>query len=429
MDFKLMHPSDQLVLIMERIYKYGMTTTSGGNLSIRDDNGDIWITPSAVDKGSLKPRDIVCVKADGSIEGLHKPSSEYPFHKAIYTNRPDIKAIVHAHPPALVSFSIVRQVPDTRIIPQAYHVCGPVGYARYELPGSEKLGDNIADIFKQGFNAILMENHGTVVGGISLNDAFQRFETLEFCASMIIQGSAIGEVQTLNEEQIDLFKMKDNLLPELEQVHHSSIEMAFRKQIRDIVVRAYDQRLMISTYGTVSARLDHDTFLITPYGLDRKYISLADIVLIQEGKQEKGKTPSRSVKLHQKIYDNHPDINCIITAQSPHATAYCITSQKFDTRTIPESYILLRDIPLIPFGSQYKKGNKISRALSKDTPILLLQNDALLVTGGSILETFDRLEVAEFSARSLTLSASIGHLVPINEQEIEDLKKKFLADK
>lgn len=85
----LVHPRDQITLIISRIYKRGMTTTSGGNISIIDNNGDIWVTPSAVDKGSLSPSDIVCVKKDGTIVGKHKPSSEFPFHKAIYEVRPD----------------------------------------------------------------------------------------------------------------------------------------------------------------------------------------------------------------------------------------------------------------------------------------------------------------------------------------------------
>ena len=136
MKFSLLHPREQLVTIMERIYGYGMTTTSGGNLSILDENGDLWITPAGIDKGNLKPQDIICVKPDGTMVGPHKPSSEYPFHRAIYEKRPDFRAIVHAHPPALVSFSIARKIPKTDIIPQAHAVCGEVGYAPYRLPGS-----------------------------------------------------------------------------------------------------------------------------------------------------------------------------------------------------------------------------------------------------------------------------------------------------
>ena len=112
---EFIHPKDQIVDIMRRIYGYGMTTTSGGNLSILDSEGNIWISPGGVDKGSLTRDDIVRIKPDGTIEGRHKPSSEYPFHKALYSMRPDVKAILHAHPPALVSFSVAGKIPETSI--------------------------------------------------------------------------------------------------------------------------------------------------------------------------------------------------------------------------------------------------------------------------------------------------------------------------
>ena len=113
----MLHPADQIVMIMNRIYYYGMTTTSGGNLSIRDSEGTVWISPSGIDKGSLRREDIMQIKPDGTIVGIHRPSSEYPFHLAIYKKRPDLKAVLHAHPPALVAFSLLRKIPDTSIIP------------------------------------------------------------------------------------------------------------------------------------------------------------------------------------------------------------------------------------------------------------------------------------------------------------------------
>ena len=90
MRFEMLHPADQLVMMLDRIYHYGMTTTSGGNLSVLDDNGDIWITPSGIDKGSLTRRDIMQVKPDGTVIGPHTPSVELPFHRHIYKLRPDI---------------------------------------------------------------------------------------------------------------------------------------------------------------------------------------------------------------------------------------------------------------------------------------------------------------------------------------------------
>ena len=94
MNFDTLHPADQLVMLMDRIYSYGMTTTSGGNLSILDDNGDIWITPGGIDKGTLTRADIIQVKPDGTVIGIHKPSSEFPVHERIYRARPDIKGIL-----------------------------------------------------------------------------------------------------------------------------------------------------------------------------------------------------------------------------------------------------------------------------------------------------------------------------------------------
>jgi L-fuculose-phosphate aldolase len=102
---------DEILQAMERIYRYRMTTTSGGNLSICDANGDVWITPAQVDMGSLRREDIVCVRSGGTVEGVRRPSSELPLHQEIYRRRPDVQGIVHAHPVALVAFSLVHQVP------------------------------------------------------------------------------------------------------------------------------------------------------------------------------------------------------------------------------------------------------------------------------------------------------------------------------
>ncbi len=135
---------------MQRIYRYRMTTTSGGNLSIRDDNGDIWITPARVDKGTLRRDDMVCVHPDGTVTGAHRPSSEFPFHRAIYEARPDLGGIVHAHSVALVAFSITGSVPDTRLFHKARSVCGQPGFAPYALPGSQALADSIVQLVRPG---------------------------------------------------------------------------------------------------------------------------------------------------------------------------------------------------------------------------------------------------------------------------------------
>ncbi len=96
-NLKTDHPQELIALILDKIYKTGNTTTSGGNISIRDEQGNIWITPTGIDKGTLTEKDINCVRTDSTIEGLHKPSSEYPFHIGIFNKRADINAIIHDH--------------------------------------------------------------------------------------------------------------------------------------------------------------------------------------------------------------------------------------------------------------------------------------------------------------------------------------------
>lgn len=287
MNIQYLHPSDQIVMMMERIYSYGMTTTSGGNLSIVDENGDMWITPASVDKGELTRHDIVCVKADGTIVGKHRPSSEYPFHKLIYEQRPDLKAVVHAHPPALVAFSIVRQIPNVSLLPHDYRVCGTVGMATYGLPGSMELGNNIAAVFASGINTVMLENHGVVVGGKTLFQAFQRFETLEYCGRLEINARRIGTPSELISN-VDIVALE----PELEEFTPATIsseEREARREMCKLIHRSYEQQLFTSTQGTFSQRLSDGSIITTPYNMDRKYLQPEDLVRIKDGKREAGK--------------------------------------------------------------------------------------------------------------------------------------------
>ncbi|MDR2139712.1 MAG: class II aldolase/adducin family protein [Tannerella sp.] len=427
LDTKLMHPADQISVVISRIYRSGMTTTSGGNISIMDENGDIWITPAAVDKGSLTAKDIVCVKADGSVVGSHRPSSEFPFHRAIYETRPQMKAVIHAHPPALVSFSITGQIPDTNIIPQARSICGKIGFAPYDVPGSQNLGDKIAGEFArhQDYRAVIMENHGVVLCGEDMMDAYQRFETLEFCARTLINAKILGEPTCLTDRQIEQHEQAIPMdFPCFMGVTYPSDERAIRSEIVTIVRRACDQGLMISSYGTVSVRWRGNDFLITPPGIPRWDIEPYNIVQIKNGMVEAGKIPSRSVALHQAIYQANPKINSIILTQPPHLMGFCTSGVKINVRTIPESWIFLKDIPTVQFAMQYERNTEIAEML-KNIPAILLANDSFIVTGDGLLQTFDRLEVAEFSAKSLIMAKAIGELSPISDEEVEDLRVAF----
>jgi L-fuculose-phosphate aldolase len=453
--FSLLHPRQAIVETIERIYRYRMTTTSGGNISVLDEAGDVWVTPARVDKGSLRPTDVVRVRPGGEAEGLHKPSSEFPFHRMIYAERPDVRAVVHAHPVALVAFSICGRSPDPTLFPQAWDVCGAVGFAPYALPGSDKLGQNVAAVFATGVNCVMLENHGVVVGGRTLAEAFARFETLEFTAKTAIKAARLGTVRGLTPAQLELSRKPRAVAGTFEPGEPTSAEREARQAVAEFVRRAYRQRLMTCAEGSFSARLDasaglgDDAFVITATGVDRAHAEPENLVLVVGGKAEAGKRPSRAALAHRAIYRRHPAVRAITNAMPVNAAAFGVVGPAaglaeahtggpassggvapaaLDARTIPESYIFLRDVGRASFGVQYVEPERLADLLSPDRPVLLLENDGAMVVGTSPLDAFDRLEVLESTAEALINARSVGPLSPMGPEVIEELSRAFLGN-
>lgn len=426
MNIQYIHPADQLVMFMQRIYDKRLTTMSGGNLSIRDDDGNIWITPAGVDKGTLTRRDIICVKPDGTVIGPHKPSSELPFHISVYKMRSDLHAVLHAHPPALVAFSIVRQCPSLDLIPTVRRVCPDVRIATYAVPGSEALGANVGAVFADGCDIAILENHGVCVGAPDMFTAFQRFETLNYTASLEVLGRKVGNIHELPADayrmsETNFHTKMDDFIPN----SRSSEELAARRDMITLIHRSYQMGLFTATHGTYSVRLADGSFVITPFNYDRAYLEEDDLVRVKAGMKELGKTPSRAVHLHEKIYETHPDIQAILLAHPVHAMAFAVTDAAFDARTIPESYILLRDVKKIPYEEIYTNPDQMAKEFAPSCPAVMVENDCVIVTGGPLLQAFDRLEVMESTAHSIISAQEIGPIVHITDPEIEEIKEAF----
>ncbi len=426
MNIQYMHPADQLVMFMQRIYDKGMTTMSGGNLSIKDSDGNVWITPGSVDKGTLTRKDIICVHPDGTMEGPHKPSSELPFHLSVYKMRPDLSAVLHAHPPALVAFSVVRKTPNLDLLPTVRQICRDVQIATYDVPGSEALAEQIGKVFARGCDIAILENHGVCVGAPDMFTAFQRFETLNYTAQLEILANKLGTIHALPENaylsgEANFQARMDDFIPH----SYSSEELAARRDMITLIRRSYQMGLFTATHGTYSVRLSDGSFLITPYGIDRAYLREEDLVRIKAGMKEVGKEPSRAVGMHQKIYDAHPDVNAILLAHPVHAMAFAVTDAKFDARTIPESYIQLRNVKKLPYEDIYKNPDAIINEFTPTHPAAIVENDCVIVTGSNLLNAFDRLEVMESTANSILNTCDLGDIVHISDKEIEDLKVAF----
>jgi L-fuculose-phosphate aldolase len=419
------HPARQIAEVMYRIWSAGLTTATGGNITVRDKNGTVWATPASVDKASLTTDDIVCIGREN--KSGYKPTSELPFHQAIYEKRDDINAVIHAHPSGLTAFSMLRTVPETDIISEIKKICGKPAVAPYQISGSNELAESISEEFRKGHKCIIMENHAAVVGGRTLQEALQRLETFELCAGIIINGSKIGRIRKLTADQLNTNGNKD-VAHSITQQEYSDKETELRESICSFANRCCNQGLMISSMGTVSLRLEKNSILITPSQADRREIKPEEVVKIKNGKAEPGRIPDPSIQLHLSLYRKHPDIHSVMQSKPTYTMAFAVTGNKMDTKTTPESFVLAGDIPLIPFSAGDEKINRISNQLSERIHCLIIENDELVVTGRSLLQTYERLEVVESTAKSIIQSKLIGDARAISESDLQNLEEKFLSD-
>jgi len=203
------------------------------------------------------------------------------------------------------------------------------------------------------------------------------------------------------------------------------VEQELRRQLCEFIKRGCRQRLLISTEGSFSARLDQSTFLITPTQKDRELLEVQDLVLVSGDQREAGKLASRAARAHQAIYEKHAGVQAIVFAHPVNATAFSVTDSLFDVRTIPESYVFLRDVKRVPYGLQYHAEKQLADFVSEASPAAILENDGVIVTGRSILDTFDRLEVLESTAEALINAKSIGTVSAMPDSVIQELRTAF----
>ena len=195
--------------IIDKIIKYGkIAAKSGytpgysGNISVRySDN--ILITSTGSANGFLKEEDISVIDFLGEPKGVYKkPSSEKFLHIEFYKKRPDINAIMHFHSPYLSAFAASGTNMDEKVMAEIVYAFGQIPLADYALPGSSELVNNTSKYFEQ-YDVVLMKNHGVIVGGKDLKDAFLKLETAEAYAKTLICAKLLGGVNILPENEVE----------------------------------------------------------------------------------------------------------------------------------------------------------------------------------------------------------------------------------
>lgn len=199
-----METAAKLVEIAKRLYDRNMNAALGGNVSIRLGD-EIAITPAGINKGFMTEDDVILVDTAGSkLRGKGKPSSEGKMHYEVYKLRPDVRAIIHAHPPFAVGFALAhRDLPDD-ILPEATIVLGHVPCLPYVTPSTMELAREVA----QGLahrNAAFMANHGAITVGADLEEAYNRMELLEQTCMSVVYASVMGGVHHIPEPEMEFF--------------------------------------------------------------------------------------------------------------------------------------------------------------------------------------------------------------------------------
>jgi L-fuculose-phosphate aldolase len=188
----------RMALCCRQLAASGLIAGRDGNLSVRLGKERALVTPSGCIKALLAARDMVEVDLSGRPRrrAYRKPTSELDLHLRILRHRPDVQAIVHAHPPIATGFAVAGEAIPDNLLPELIFVVGPVPLVPFGRSGTPELGDRVVP-YLDGHDALLLANHGAVTLGRTLDEAWIRMESLEHCAKIIVAARTIGRPQPL----------------------------------------------------------------------------------------------------------------------------------------------------------------------------------------------------------------------------------------
>lgn len=408
---------DEVLATMNRVYSRALTTTSGGNISGIDEDGNVWITPSGIDKGTLEREDIAEVFRDGSWKGRHAPSMEIPFHSGIYRLRPDIRGIVHAHAPAVVAYACARKIPEPKAARIYSAVLEKVSGSAYDLPGSLKLGEIVKAEFAKGFSVVMMDNHGATAGGADLADAYRKYETLDDLCNTLLNAAVLGGAKIV-ENEIRLPKLNF----EVAKLEISDEIANAKTQVVKFLKRSYKNRLAGVAYGTLALRTGAG-YVVNVDSCDRETITENEVIYVENGKTEKASEVIYAPYI-EAVLKNCPEANAVFVSHPSAVMGFAVANAKFDSRLIPESYLMLKDVGRLPYSAMADV-EKVAEVLTVKTPVVIIDNECAITIGKNATKAFDRMEVLDYSARSVISAKRLAELVPINDEQTAEIDRTF----
>ena len=195
-----------------RIYQKGFVAANDGNISVKVGPNEFYCTPTGVSKGAMTPDMIIKIDANGNkVEGKLNPSSEIKMHMRVYQQRPDVNAVVHAHPPIATAFAVCNKPLNLHILPEAILTVGTVPICDYGTPSTMEIPDSLQP-YIQDHDAFLLQNHGALTVGNSLTKAFFVMDEVEYFAKISLIAEQIGGIQELPcSELVKLMELRKKM--------------------------------------------------------------------------------------------------------------------------------------------------------------------------------------------------------------------------
>ncbi len=193
---------DGIVEVGRRLYARGYVASNDGNISVRLDEARILTTPKSVSKGFMTPEMMVVTDLAGKkISGERGPSSELLMHLEVYRNRPDVRAVVHAHPPLATGFAVAGIPLDRAVLAEVITTLGSIPIAEYGTPSTQELPDAVRQYIK-AHDGLLLANHGALTVAHELFAAYYKMETIEHFAKISLVARMLGGERLLSQDEV-----------------------------------------------------------------------------------------------------------------------------------------------------------------------------------------------------------------------------------
>ena len=191
-----------IVEIGRRLHARAYVASNDGNISVRLDDERLLTTPRGVSKGFMTPDMLVTTDLDGGkLAGGRDPSSELPMHLAVYRNRPEVAAVVHAHPPTATGFAVAGIALDRAVLAEVVTTLGSIPIADYGTPSTQELADAVEAHIKV-HDGLLLANHGALTVAGELFAAYYKMETIEHFARISLVARQLGRERLLSREEV-----------------------------------------------------------------------------------------------------------------------------------------------------------------------------------------------------------------------------------